>query len=1027
MKPNLFSLFVDLNRYVRTLSRKRYFAMKTIKQKGIIGTPIILDQEDNIAIEALELLQQEGGSNNEDTIKIYDIKNSFSQRKKSEFYPLQYRGPFIESFYNSTLEHFKNMCELSEKKKFKDNLNKDISLYVTEGKLITQTYIKPVDQNRYLNFSSSHKNSWKINIPKGQFIRLKRNCGVDSNFKVQAAKLYQSFREQGYPDNILQKALTEVNEIDRANLLKTSKKSKSKSNTDRTALFTTQYNNCAFKIRSIIKKNSALLKLDNILRENVDLEDFYRVTCDIKRKMGKKKRTFSQLEVALIVIIVLLIGVLAGFITVIFVLGNRQCNPSAATTSSPQQTLSAATDPYTNAYLLGAGRADCTGYLSDVPLMGYASSDQKAGGLHTRQYSRAFIVAEPDNSKRVVFVSADIGMVSQRVRLEVMEKLKAKYGDLYRQDNVVLSGTHTHSGPSGYFQYTIFMLTSMGFHREATDAIVNGIVKSIDIAHASLKRGRIFVNKGSVDNSHINRSPSSYNRNPQSERDRYPANTDKDMVILKMVDMNGQDVGLISWFAVHAVSMPNTNHLISSDNMGYASYLFEQDMNKGSLPGEGSFVAAFASSNLGDVTPNTRGPHCINTGLSCENPTSTCPEGGVTACVATGPGADIFESTHIIGEQIFKKAKDFYNAASRKLLATVNSAHQWVDMSNVTVKLNDTHNATTCKPALGYSFAAGTIDGPGLINFTHGMTEGDPYWDSIRDELLGVPSNETKKCHQPKPILLNTGEMTRLLPWHPTIIDIQMITIGSLAIVAVPGEFTTMSGRRLREAVRKELDPSDTHNIDVVISGLSNVYTHYITTFEEYQAQRYEAASTIYGPHTLSAYLQLYRGLAKAITEATVDKLPRGPQPPFFNQSQLFTFLGPVLADKAPDTKTFGDVLVQVMPQYRPGDVASVTFVAGNPRSSVTYMTNDTYIKVEKYDNVKGTWHTVHNDASWETRYYWHKGTGSQSNATIEWHIPASADSGTYRIRHFGHYKQSFIPAIIRSYNGTSDQFQITN
>ena len=36
------------------------------------------------------------------------------------------------------------------------------------------------------------------------------------------------------------------------------------------------------------------------------------------------------------------------------------------------------------------------------------------------------------------------------------------------------------------------------------------------------------------------------------------------------------------------------------------------------------------------------------------------------------------------------------------------------------------------------------------------------------------------------------------------------------------------------------------------------------------QVQRYEAASTIYGPHTLSAYIQLFRALAKAI--ATVIK-----------------------------------------------------------------------------------------------------------------------------------------------------------
>ena len=41
-----------------------------------------------------------------------------------------------------------------------------------------------------------------------------------------------------------------------------------------------------------------------------------------------------------------------------------------------------------------------------------------------------------------------------------------------------------------------------------------------------------------------------------------------------------------SWFAVHCTSMNNTNRLISSDNKGYASILFEQMMNPGALPGK---------------------------------------------------------------------------------------------------------------------------------------------------------------------------------------------------------------------------------------------------------------------------------------------------------------------------------------------------------------------------------------------------------------------------------------------------------
>jgi len=52
-----------------------------------------------------------------------------------------------------------------------------------------------------------------------------------------------------------------------------------------------------------------------------------------------------------------------------------------------------------------------------------------------------------------------------------------KYGDLYRQDNVVLSGTHTHCGPAGYFQYTLFMITSSGYIKTSTEPLVNGIVK----------------------------------------------------------------------------------------------------------------------------------------------------------------------------------------------------------------------------------------------------------------------------------------------------------------------------------------------------------------------------------------------------------------------------------------------------------------------------------------------------------------------------------------------------------------------
>ncbi|KAF3823916.1 hypothetical protein GH733_006920 [Mirounga leonina] len=425
-----------------------------------------------------------------------------------------------------------------------------------------------------------------------------------------------------------------------------------------------------------------------------------------------------------------------------------------------------------------------------------------------------------------------------------------------------------------------------------------------------------------------------------------------------------------SWFAIHPVSMNNSNHLVNSDNMGYASYLFEQEKNKGYLPGQSSM------------------------------------------CIAMGPGEDMLNSTQIIGRIIYQRAK-----------------------------------AKTCKPALGYSFAAGTIDGFGNFNFTQGTTVGDPFWDSLRDQILGKPSAEIKECHKPKPILLHTGELTKPHPWHPDIVDVQIITIGSLAITAIPGELTTMSGRRLRDAVQTEFATNGMQNMTIVISGLCNVYTHYITTFEEYQAQRYEAASTIYGPHTLSAYIQLFRGLAKAIATVietcrhvclrggemqreakendTVANLSRGPEPPFFKQ--LMAPLIPNVVDRAPTGKTFGDVLQPAKPTYRVGEVVEVTFVGANPKNSAENQTHQTFLTVEKYEAASATWQIVHNDASWETRFYWHKGLLGHSNATIQWYIPDTAQPGSYRIRYFGHnQKRDFLkPVVILPFESTSSTFVV--
>ena len=72
--------------------------------------------------------------------------------------------------------------------------------------------------------------------------------------------------------------------------------------------------------------------------------------------------------------------------------------------------------------------------------------------------------------------------------------------------------------------------------------------------------------------------------------------------------------------------MNNTNQLISADNKGLAAVLMEQwgqakvarTKSTAVHNGVGKFVAAFAQAHTGDVSPNTLGAFCTDTGLPCE-------------------------------------------------------------------------------------------------------------------------------------------------------------------------------------------------------------------------------------------------------------------------------------------------------------------------------------------------------------------------------------------------------------------------
>merc|ERR1711963_183754 len=96
-----------------------------------------------------------------------------------------------------------------------------------------------------------------------------------------------------------------------------------------------------------------------------------------------------------------------------------------------------------------------------------------------RQMARTFIFATSTTGPRVVFVNLEAAWAGGAVKREVVKQLSSRYKSMYTEQNVCISGTHTHSGVGGYSQYVLFDITGLGFNKQAFQALVDGIVVSI--------------------------------------------------------------------------------------------------------------------------------------------------------------------------------------------------------------------------------------------------------------------------------------------------------------------------------------------------------------------------------------------------------------------------------------------------------------------------------------------------------------------------------------------------------------------
>lgn len=619
-------------------------------------------------------------------------------------------------------------------------------------------------------------------------------------------------------------------------------------------------------------------------------------------------------------------------------------------------------------YLVGRGVADVTGEPAGVGMMGYGKADQRTAGLHTRLRSRAFVFVHGD--KRLLFVVCDLPMFFESVHRAVLNALAEQYDGLYVEENVILTATHTHCGPGGYSHHLLYNGTTGGFRRKTFEALVSGILDAVERAHADVAPATLTLAHGELHDASANRSKVSFDRNPESDRSFFPRAVDPQTTILGM-HRGDRPVGVINWFATHNTSMTNQNRLISSDNKGYAGYLWERVVHGADyLSDDGlDFVSAFAQTNAGDMSPN------------------------LNLQPGSGPTDNQFENARIIGTRQYEAAAKLFAEAETQVVGGLDARFTYIRLSAIDVGpefTGDGKTHRTGRPAPGAAaFAGAWADGVGFPTFREGRNR---LWDAVAKHFWYRVSPRLKDSQSPKAVMVSPAGLNEKLAIVAEQIPVQLLRIGQLYLISIPGEVTITAGLRLRRTVAGIVG-AELRN--VLVAGYSNGYIHYVTTPEEYDAQQYEGGSTLFGRWELPALQQVFAGLATAMRDGT--PVPLGTLPPDYSARHARAPKR-AKADAPGNGTAFGDLLRPPRASYRPGEQVSVELVGANPNNNLHH--GSTYLEVQREAGSK--WQTIADDGDWSTKFHWRASRRGVSTIKITWDIPEDVPTGRYRIVYHG-------------------------
>ena len=527
--------------------------------------------------------------------------------------------------------------------------------------------------------------------------------------------------------------------------------------------------------------------------------------------------------------------------------------------------------PVPGGLLAGFGTRDITP-PPGVGMSAFSADSRQAVGFRQRLYARA-IVLEDDSGERVALVVVDLGMVSLILHRRVADRT-LRSGTGIGADRLLLSATHTHSGPGNFFAADGYNQNAgrfLGFDPVVTDFLIDGIAGAVEDAASDLQPAIAGWRFEAVWDFTFNRSYEAYERNtsprvtvdPAAARRLDQQAVDSTFALLRVdrCDRRWENCaprGAYGVFPIHSSNIPASNNLFDSDIHGVIARVVEEHIRgargdagssaaggvgaAGATPdGEAYFLLAQGAH--GDVGANLRDP--VPCGLYRFLPERR-PGGPRTLAAPEAWRAPMSEVESCLDETRLEvdsfatalgaRATEIFDRAASELSSdlSIGRAFASVDLRNYTGPYQ-----ICWPPRMGASGVGGAEKGY-VRTWKHRVFFIDMNFDEGGSAARDTPDG----CFGHKKVQLGM-----LIKEHtlPQVFQFGVYRLGDVLIGSVPVEPTTEVGALIRETLLMSAPDGVERAIAV---SLANGYASYVASAEEYEAQHYEGGSTLYGPDT---------------------------------------------------------------------------------------------------------------------------------------------------------------------------------